>query len=348
MNNVQTHPQSEKRKPLNLDEAEDAILARWEDPQSKEASEDEQEAAQDTTEETDGVLELETEEDLTEVDLEEDTDPEDDEENLDEDEDSDDEGSDDDSSKVMSDDAEVEILVDGETHRASVAELKRLYGQEASLTRKSQQVATQRKEAEQAIQKSDALFQAMLQKAEEQYEPYSKVDMLLASKTMDAEDFAALRKEAQAAYENVAFLREEADKFYGEIQQQQRAAHQQAAKEAVKVLQETIPDWSNELYSDIRSYAVSQGLPEDQVNNYVDPIVIQLLNKARLYDQGKRVATVKKKTATQKKVLRSQKSPANEAMRRKADIDKQRQALRASRGTDIDDIASVLLSRWEA
>jgi len=347
MNNVQTNPQSEERKPLNLDEAEDAILARWEDPQSSnEASEDEQEAAQDTIEETDGVLELDTEEDLTEVDLDEETDPETEDEETYEDEESDE--SDDDSSKVMSDDAEVEILVDGETHRASVAELKRLYGQEASLTRKSQQVATQRKEAEQAIQKSDALFQAMLQKAEEQYEPYSKVDMLLASKTMDAEDFAALRKEAQAAYENVAFLREEADKFYGEIQQQQKAAHQQAAKEAVKVLQETIPDWSNELYSDIRSYAVSQGLPEDQVNNYVDPIVIQLLNKARLYDQGKRVATVKKKTATQKKVLRSQKSPANEAMRRKADIDKQRQALRASRGTDIDDIASVLLSRWEA
>lgn len=332
-----------ERKPIEADEFEDAILARWED--AEEPSEDEQEAAPDTDEETEGALEFEEEDETEEVDLDEETDPEEEGE-PDEDEEDDDES--DDSDEVIADDAEVEILVDGETLRVSVADLKRLYGQEASLTRKSQQVATQRKEAEQAIQKSDALFQAMLQKAEERYEPYSKVDMLLASKTMDAEDFAALRKEAELASNDLKFLKEEADNFYGEIQKQQLAAHQEAAKEAVKVLQEAIPDWSNELYGDIRSYAVAQGLPEDQVNNYVDPVVIQLLNKARLYDQGKRVATVKKKTATQKKVLRSKKSPPNSETRRRANIDKQRQNLRANRGADLEDIASVLMSRWEA
>ena len=172
--------------------------------------------------------------------------------------------------------------------------------------------------------------------------------MLLASKTMDAEDFAALRKEAQAASEDVRFLREEADRYYGEIQKQHQAAQKQAATEAVKVLQEAIPDWSNETYADIRSYAVAQGLPEEQVNVIVDPAVIQIINKARLFDQGKRVATVKKKAATKKKVLRSQKSPPDAAARRKGKIDKQRAALRNNRGTDLEDIASVLMSRWEA
>jgi len=197
------------------------------------------------------------------------------------------------------------------------------------------------------MQRSDALLQAMLSRAEERFKPYSEVDMLLASKTMDAEDFAALRKEAQAASEDVRFLKEEADRFYGEIQKQHQAAQRQAATEAVKVLQEAIPDWSNETYADIRSYAVAQGLPEDQVNVIVDPSVIQIINKARLFDQGKRVATVKKKAATQKKVLRSKKSPPNATARRKADIDKQRAALRNNRGTDLEDIASVLMSRWE-
>ena len=69
-------------------------------------------------------------------------------------------------------------LIDGETHRASVAELKRLYGQEASLTRKSQAVSQQRKQAEDALQRSDALLQAMLGRAEERFKPYSEVDML--------------------------------------------------------------------------------------------------------------------------------------------------------------------------
>ena len=336
MNNVLDT--STERQPLTLEQAEDAILARWDDP-AEQVSEDETEAAADTTEETEGVLELD-EEDEIEVDLdEEEADPE---ETDEEPEDEDDTEAD-----VLSDEAEVEILVDGETHRASVADLKRLYGQEASLTRKSQQVASQRKQAEDALQKSDALFQAMLQRAEERFEPYSKVDMLLASKTMDAEDFAALRKEAQSAQEDVVFLKETADQYYGELQKQHQAAQRQAAAEAVKVLQEAIPDWSNDTYSDIRSYAVAQGLPEDQVNTIVDPAVIQILNKARLFDQGKRVATVKKKAATQKKVLRSKKSPPNAATRRKTDMDKQRAALRTNRGADLEDIASVLMSRWE-
>jgi len=258
MNNVQDTLSTERR-PLEIDDAEDAILARWEDPET--VSDDEQEAAPETEqEETNGALELD-EEETTEVDLDEETAPEEDEETEDADDETDDEDQAD--SNVIPDDAEVEIVENGETHRATVSELKRLYGQEASLTRKSQQVASQRKEAEDALQRSDALFQAMLKRAEERYKPYSDVDMLLASKTMDAEDFAALRKEAQAASEDVRFLREEADQFYGEIQKQHQAAQREAAKEAVKVLQEAIPDWSNETYADIRSYAVAQGLPQE-------------------------------------------------------------------------------------
>ena len=52
------------------------------------------------------------------------------------------------------------------------------------------------------------------------------------------------------------------------------------------------------------------GLPEEQVNNYVDPTVIKVLNKARLYDQAKQVTTTKKKRVA-KKVLKSKKAPPN-------------------------------------
>ena len=55
MNNVLDT--STERGPLTLDEAEDAILARWEDPDDK-ASDDETEAAPDTEEETTGALEF--------------------------------------------------------------------------------------------------------------------------------------------------------------------------------------------------------------------------------------------------------------------------------------------------
>ena len=78
------------------------------------------------------------------------------------------------------------------------------------------------------------------------------------------------------------------------------------------MLEADIPEWNNQLYDDIRSYAIGIGLPEEQVNNYVDPTVIKVLNKARLYDQAKQVTTTKKKRVA-KKVLKSKKAPANAA-----------------------------------
>ena len=340
MNNV-LNPSPEERRPMDLPEAEDAILARWEDPDEQVSDDSEQEATPDIDDEETTDVE-EYEEEAEEVDLEEDDeDPEEDDEELEDDEDGEEEA------EVITDEAEVEITIDGEVHRASVKDLKRLYGQEASLTRKSQAVAQQRKQAEDALQKTDVVLQAMLKKAEERWQPYSEVDMLVASKTMDDADFAALRKEAQLAQDDLRFLKEEADNFYQDIQKQHQAAQKEAARDAVKVLQENIPDWSNELYNDIRAYAVSQGIDSQVVDSTVDPIVIQLLNKARLYDRGKTVATVKKKAATKKKVLRSQKAPPTAKSRKKASVEKARQALRNKRGADLEDVASVLMARWE-
>jgi hypothetical protein len=341
MNNVQNETSTTEPRILDMSNVEDAILARWEDAEETQPSEDDSEEA--TSEIEEETVDDEGEEELDPDELEEaDEDPEESEEaESDEDED---ESEDDD--PVVDDDTEVEILVDGETHRASIKSLKRLFGVEKSLTRKSQEVAKQRKEADNAIQKNQVVFDRLLQQAQERYKPYQDVDMLVASKSMSAEDFAQLRKEAAEAYKDVQFLTEEADSYFGELQAQQQTAMKEAAKECVKVLNEQIPEWSNEMYSDIRSYAISQGLPEEQVNQYVDPVVIQILNKARLFDEGRKVATVKKKQTAKKKVLRSKKAPPNEVVRKQAANAKAREKMRASK--DLDDIADVLLSRWEA
>jgi hypothetical protein len=329
-----------------MDEAADAILARWEDAGEDQLSEDEgSEATQDIQEETTDAPEIEESDESDELE-ETDEDPDQEtEETEDEDEDSDEED-DDESPELIEDDAVVEIKVDGETVQASIKDLKRLYGQEAALTRKSQETARQRKDAEEALNKTNVIMQRMLEKAEERWKPYSEVDMLVASKSMDTEDFAQLRKEAQEAHDALKFLREEADDFYRSVTQQNQNALREAAKETVKVLQERIPDWNNSLYDDIRKYAVSMGLPEEQVNQYVDPVVIEILHKARLYDETKKVATVKKKSATSKKVLRTSKAPEPERQRKAARLAQTKKKLKSS-GNDLDDIANALLSRWE-
>lgn len=329
----------EQRLALNdADSAAEALLRRWED--AEEPSDQVQEEASQTQEaETDAEFE-EDEVETVELDADEtDEDP------VEEEEEPEAEEGDDVEEVELNDDLEIDILVDGETKQASLGELKRLWGQEAALTRKSQEVAEQRKEAEANIGKTNVVLQKLLEKAEARFKPYAEVDMLLASKTMDEAEFAQLRLEAQQASEDLKFLREEADLYFTDLQQQQQTALLEQAREAVKVLEQDIPDWNNALYDDIRTYAIAQGLPEDQVNSYVDPVVIKLINKARLFDQAKQVTTTKKKRVA-KKVLKTSKAPNTEANDRARKRKATQAAIRNS--TDLDDIANALLARWEA
>lgn len=343
MDNVQENTSVAEPVALSLDEAADAILSRWEQKDAEQQPSEDPETIEtpDVTEETADIEEIDAEETDNPEEEETEQDDEDAEETEDEDE------ADDKEAEGVSDDTEVEVTVNGKTQLHSVGSLKRLAGQEAAITQKSQQVAEQRKVLDDAIGKNHLAFQKMLEKANERWKPYSEVDMLVAAKAMETEDFAALRKEAEEAYNDLRFLNEEADAFYKNVQEQQQSQLQEAAKECVKVLAEDIPDWDNKLYNDIRTYAVSQGLDETEVNNYVDPAVIKILNKARLYDAGKQVATVKKKAATTKKVLRNSKAPMGDKQRKSQKVADAKAKLRES-GNDLDDIANALLSRWEA
>ena len=349
MTDVQAHEEPQPRS-LDSDDAADAILSRWEDAET--LSDEGEEATDDPrNEDEDETLEDTSDEDqddeTEQTDEEDDEDPDDEEPETDE--------ADEEVELSIDDDTQVEIIVDGETQRVSIAALKRLHGQEASLTRKSQDLASKSKEADAAFQKANISYQTLLERAEARAKPYSEVDMLVASRQMDADDFAKLRAESKDAEADLKFLREEADHFYRGAQDQQKVLHQQAASECVKVLQAQMPDWSNDVYNDIRSYAVSQGLPSEQVDQYVDPQVIMLLNKARLYDQTKATAETKKQKAkvirakdsnSGKKILRSTKSPAREDSKARR-VKKAHEVLRSKTG-DADDIAEALLARWEA
>ena len=336
----------------DVEDAADAILGRWSDDESLPDREDEEATSEDDINETDAFEDYEEDEtDEAEEDTEENLEDPDEEETA---EDETEEASEEEEFEELTDETLVEIPVNGEIKQASIKELKRLYGQEASLTRKSQETAAKRKEAEDIIQKTSMSYQKLIERAEARFKPYSEVDMLVASRQMDADDFAQLRKEAQEAESDLKFLKEESDAFFRQAQADYNKQHQAAAQECVRVLQDNLPDWGNDLYNDIRSYAVSVGLPQDQVDQYVDPNVIMILNKARLYDMGKAAADQKKSKAVRiksagKKVLRSRKAPATDADLR---VQRQRKASQKLRSNpsisgDLDDIADALMSRWE-
>jgi len=344
--NVNSQPQA-----LDVDDAADAILGRWDDGETLSEVEVEDATSEDLAEtEVDEDDEIDDEEDdQDELDLE---DPDEDgteDEDVDDDIDEDDE--EDDEPLAASDDQIVDIAVNGESKQVSVKDLKRLYGQEASLTKKSQDLATQRKQSEEQLAQTQMSYQKLLERAEARYKPYADIDMLVASREMDAETFSQLRQDAKQAEDDLKFLQEESGQLVSQAQQQHQQATREAAADCVKVLQEQLPDWGNELYSDIRDYAVKSGLPKDQVDQYTDPQVIMLINKARLYDQSKQSANSKKakaklkKSKSGKKVLSSKKAPPSKKTIQKANQQKQMDMLSGAK--DLDDIADALMSRWE-
>lgn len=332
----------------DLDDTANAILANWSDG-SDLSEEEELEAPDNVTDDTEGDTSEPTDDEEGQEDDGSDEDPDDDEPTEDTDEE------DDDGDEMeLSEDTLIEIAVDGENKQASLKDLKRLYGQEASLTRKSQEVATKRKEADDALNRADVSYRKLLERAEARNKPYSEIDMLVASRQMSVEDFASLRREAKEAGDDLSFLKEESQQFYSEARKQHEAQQAASAKECLTTLQDKIPDWSNDLYNDIRQYAVSVGLPQEQVDQYVDPSVIILLNKARMYDQTKATATTKKAKAmtvktSKGKSLRSKKAPAsisNGATTRRQQSEQRLRDNRSNAG-DMDDIADAIMARWE-
>lgn len=336
---------------LHFDSPEDAadtFLKGWEDEDNESSSsttEKEKTKVPSSRQQEEEEGEAEEDVDVEDTDTDpneqepEDTDAEDDGET----EGEEDEDSEEKESKSLDDDATVEVKVDDEVLKVSVKDLKRLYGQEAALTKKSQQVAAKRKEVEQEQMKTAAVLDKMYSKAAERWKPFAEIDMLVASKQLDADQFTALRSEAQAAYEDFRFVSEEAAQFVKATQDQQAAARKEAASEAVKVLKENIPNWSTNLYDSIREYAINTGMNAEIVNNLVDPVAIQLIHKARLYDESKKIAT-KKKVNTPKKVMKSTALSNPKGM--DSSQNREQAAKRLRNTGDLDDAADLFLNRW--
>lgn len=343
---IQQDVSAQMNLPLLLDNEEvaDAFLDRWEDSEGTsepdsvdtkqeviepESTEEElEEAEADPEEESEEATEEETEEEAEEAEEGEEEESEEDEAPKK-------------PAKVLTDDSEVEIKVDDETHKVSVKDLKRLWGQEAALTKKSQQVAQQRKTIEDEGLKYSAGLQKLYDKAKGRWDPYSKIDFMIAAKELDSDQFANLRQEAQAAYEDFNFLTQEVDSFVTNMKTQQQETLKAQAVESVKVLKEKIPNWSNDVYDKIRTFAIDNGMDAERVNNLVDPAAIMVLNKARLYDEGKKI-TLKKKINTPKKVLKAGTTSLKDVSQ-----DKKDQALNRLRSSgSTDDAADAFMSRW--
>jgi hypothetical protein len=324
---------------LTRQEGANAFLDRW----TKDAPDDEELSDQpqgakvkkptpEKASETD-----DDEEELPDLDAEDDEDQ------------NDSEDEDDEQETVAGDNAKVKLTIDGKEVTASVRDLKRLYGQEASLTRKSQEVAEHRKAAEGELARHKTALIKLIDRANERYKPYAGIDFALAAKQLEPEEYTALKNAALAAYTDVKFLTEELDNFTNEQKNAEAASDREKAEAALSYLQDSeksgIKNWTPDLYKSIGQYAVEQGMDSQTFLSIRDPFIIKMLYQAMRYSQAKKVV-LEKKAKAPTKVIKAKKQGRNESgkfVRGEAD-----NAMKALKSTGTRQAAAdAFLARWQ-
>lgn len=268
--------------------------------------------------------------------------------------DDDEEGKDDDGAAadagkpVASDDAEVVVQVDGKEHRVSVKDLKRLFGQEAALTQRSQSLAAQRKAVEAQTTHVASILQNRYLEAQKRAEKFKDVDLFRAARELEPEEFEALKTAKEAAESEVLKLEQEGQTLLQRSLQTRQEILREQAKLTLKEITSPesryhIPDWSDNLYGSIRTYAIGQGMEVDVVNEIVDPAAIKLLYQAMKYSEAQ--ASVSQKV--QQKI---KKAPKRVVRKGEAPSDPKSSQLKAkmriaTQTGDIDDVTDLFLSK---
>lgn len=173
--------------------------------------------------------------------------------------------------------------------KVKLSELRASYETREKAQTEVKQFEELRQRAAAETERASAALTKMLERARAKWEPYSKVDFLVLSKEVDAETLQAVRKEAQAALEDVRFLESELDTTVKAGRESQQANAQRAAQAALAELQHPergIKGFDQALYNRIVAHAVETGASEQVARSIIDPWAIKAMHKAMLYDES--------------------------------------------------------------
>lgn len=185
-------------------------------------------------------------------------------------------------------------------------ELKDALLRQADYTRKTQEVAEQRKQIEQAqaalrqqaeAQKALVKDYAKVESIAERIEAYDKVDW----QTLSQSDPGA----AQQHWIQYQTLKDQQSKLVAEIQAKEQARSLEAQQEIAKQIQQgqevlarDIKGWGPELASKVSKFAMDNyGVTQQELGQIVDPRIIKLLHDAMTFRETQKVTQVAKKAA---------------------------------------------------
>lgn len=341
-NNQEVNDVFERAQEGSAEEAANNILNMWNS--QEEQPTDEETETTDVNEEE--VEEEETEED--EVETNEDSeDAEEAEEEVEETEETEEE----EVEEETEEESKYTVKVNGEEFEVDIDELKSGYQRQSDYTRKSQELAEQRKqnEAIQAerirLEQERQMYANGLQQLQayqtEKLNTFKDVDWDTL-KEEDPYQYMLKKDEYRDAQEKARNAAQQQKIVKQQQQAQAEQARAQFVQEQYAKLTEALPEWNDEnstVKEDIRKFAISSGYAPEEIDQLADHRSVLILKKAMEFD--KLTTKVKPKKKAVKKVPKVQKSGRGKVKSEAAADAAKKKRTRLKKSGNTDDAASV-------
>ena len=249
------------------------------------------------------------------------------------------------------------VTINGEEREVSLEELTKGYSRQSDYTKKTQDLAAKRKEAEDVHKQMSLQVEYLQAERQEYINALSQVvqNSMVGLQDYQNIDWETLRQEDPITYvtkkEEEREAKERVQQMIGQQQaaQAQEESHQKARfvehkQEETRKLVDALPAWSDptkraKLSSELREYAVSQGFTENDIKGLVDHRQVVTLYKASKYDKLQGSDIKQKKTKNKPKVIRSG------TLKTKSETSKEKrkvQMKRLQQTGHVDDAAALL------
>ena len=236
-------------------------------------------------------------------------------------------------------DAQVIVKIDGEEVPVSFSDLVKGYSTEQSLSAKGRELGEARKELEAEreaqlaeINKIGQASAVILLQDEQTYaKQYHDIEAKIqeARDNGDTYELSELKDQREQAQSKYWQARKKREGILSNMEEQQEAVLEKQWVEALDSfnthIETYVPGFNEDVASEIREFAIGEGISEEIVDTIVDPVLVKFVNDYRILKQGVTKGKAKRKTVPSKqlpvkkaKSTAKQKSDQDEAIRANA------------------------------
>ncbi len=238
------------------------------------------------------------------------------------------------------------VKVDGKEVDVTLDELQSGYIKQSDYTKKTSELAEQRKAIQQhadAIQQERNYYAQVLgnskSNAEAQLEEYKQIDW----DTLRQEDsmlFMQRRDEMRDLEKSIDDSQKEQQKLANQAKHYQINKFNHDVEQGRQKLLEIMPDWNDKTSKEVREFGLGMGFTSDELSGITDHKSMAVLRKAMMYDAIQKSQPSKKKVkADTPRYVKSGVSKSKSDVSAKQRADKQK---RLRKSGSVDDAASMI------